>query len=59
MLPLRKERKLKILEKKVRRKISGPKREEVAGGWRKLHTEEFYGVCIPHGILLEVSKQGG
>jgi hypothetical protein len=23
------------------RRIFGPKREEVAGGWRKLHIEEF------------------
>jgi hypothetical protein len=28
-------------------------------GWRKLHNEKFYGDCIPHGILLEISKQGG
>ena len=35
MLPIRKERKLKVFENKVRRKIYGLKREEVAGGWRK------------------------
>jgi hypothetical protein len=49
---------LKVLKNKVRRKIYEPKREELAGGWRKLHNEGFYAVCIPHGILLEVSKQG-
>jgi hypothetical protein len=25
----------------VLRKVFGPKREEVAGNWRKLHIEEF------------------
>jgi hypothetical protein len=25
----------------MKRRISGPKREEVRGGWRKLHNEEF------------------
>lgn len=50
---------MKVLKNKVRRKIYGPKREELAGGWRKLRNEEFYAVCIPDGILLEVSKQGG
>jgi hypothetical protein len=59
MLPIRKDCNLKVLQNKVRRKIYGPKREEVAGGWRKLHNEEIYGVCISHGILLKVSKQGG
>ena len=42
MLPVRKERKLKVLENRLRRQISGPKREEVAGGWRKLHNKEYY-----------------
>jgi hypothetical protein len=26
---------------KTRRKIFGPKRDEVTGGWRKLHNEEL------------------
>jgi hypothetical protein len=28
-------------EKRVLRGIFGPNREEVTGGWRKLHKEEF------------------
>jgi hypothetical protein len=27
---------------RVLRRIFGPKREEVAGGWRKLHDEELH-----------------
>jgi hypothetical protein len=30
-----------VLENRVPRRIFGPKRDEVAGGWRNLHTEEF------------------
>jgi hypothetical protein len=30
------------------KKILGPKREEVTGGWRKLHNEELYDfLCSP------------
>jgi hypothetical protein len=31
-----------IIENRVLRRIFGPKREEVAGGWRRLHTEELH-----------------
>jgi hypothetical protein len=30
-----------VFENKVLRRIFGPKREEVAGDWRKLHNEEL------------------
>jgi hypothetical protein len=39
-LILNKEYRLSVLENRVLRKIFGPKREEVAGGWRRLHNEE-------------------
>jgi len=42
----------------VLRKIFGPKREEVAGGWRRLHNEElhkFYG--SPNNIKLTQSRR--
>jgi hypothetical protein len=32
-----------VSENRVLR-ISGPKREEVAGGWRRLHNEELHNV---------------
>jgi len=38
---LRKERRLKVFEKRVLRRIFGPKRDDVTGEWRKLHNEEF------------------
>jgi hypothetical protein len=41
-LTLRGEHRLKVFENKVLRRISGPKRDEVVGGWRKLHDKELY-----------------
>jgi hypothetical protein len=34
--------KCRIFENRERRRIFGPKREEVAGGWRRLHNEELH-----------------
>jgi len=40
-LTLREERRLRVFENRVLRRIFGPKRDEVAGEWRKLHNEEL------------------
>jgi len=40
-LILREERRLRVFEKKVLRRIFGPKRGEVTAEWRKLHNEEL------------------
>jgi hypothetical protein len=31
-----------VFENRVLRRIFGPKRDEVIGGWRKLHNEELH-----------------
>jgi hypothetical protein len=33
--------KLKVFENREVRRIFGPKRDEIKGGWRKLHNEEL------------------
>jgi hypothetical protein len=33
------------------RKISGPKKDEIIGGWRKLHTEEFLNFYLSPNII--------
>jgi hypothetical protein len=38
---LRKERRLKVFENGVLRRVFGPKWDEVTGEWRKLHNEEL------------------
>jgi hypothetical protein len=40
-LTLREEHRLRVFENKVLRRIFGPKRDEVTGGWRKPHNEEL------------------
>ena len=44
-LTLREERRLRVFENRVLRRIFGPKRDEVTGEWRKLHIEEFNDLC--------------
>jgi hypothetical protein len=36
-LKLREEHRLRVFENRALRRIFGPKRDEVKGGWRKLH----------------------
>jgi hypothetical protein len=38
---VREELRLRVFENKVLRRIFGPKRDKVIGGWRKLHNEEL------------------
>jgi hypothetical protein len=40
-LTLREERRLRVFENRVLRRIFGPKRDEETGVWRKLHNEEL------------------
>jgi len=40
-LTLREERRLTVFENWVLRRIFGPRRNEVTGEWRKLHSEEL------------------
>ena len=40
-LTLREERKLRVSENMVLRRIFGPRRNEVTGEWRRLHNEEL------------------
>jgi hypothetical protein len=36
----------------------GPKREEVAGGWRRLRNEELYNLCVsPNVIRVIISRR--
>jgi hypothetical protein len=40
-LTLREEHRQRMYENRVLRRISGPKRDEVTGAWKKLHNEEL------------------
>jgi hypothetical protein len=43
-LTLKEEHRLRMLENRVLRRIFGPKRDNVTGGWRNLHNEELHGL---------------
>ena len=40
-LTLREDRRLRVFENRVLRRVFGPKRDEVTGEWRKLRNEEL------------------
>jgi hypothetical protein len=50
-LTLREERRLRVFEKMVLRRIFGPKRDEVTGEWIKLHNEELNDLYFPPIII--------
>jgi hypothetical protein len=57
-LTLREEHRLRVFENRVLRRIFGPKRNEVTGRWRKLHSEEFHNLyCSPSIIRLIKSRR--
>jgi hypothetical protein len=50
-LTLREDHRLRVFENRVLRRIFGPKRDEVTGGWRKLHNEEFRDLYLSPSII--------
>jgi hypothetical protein len=41
-----------VFENRVLRRIFGPKRDEVMGGWRRLHNEEINSLYSSPGIRM-------
>ena len=50
-LTLREERRLRVFENSVLRRIFGPKRDEVTGRWRKLHNAELNDLFSSSNII--------
>jgi hypothetical protein len=46
---LREERRLRVFENRVLRRIFGPKRDDVTGEWRKLIRSLM--ICTPHLVF--------
>jgi hypothetical protein len=45
------EYRLRVYENRLLRRIFRTKREEVAGGWRRLHNEELHNLCTSPNII--------
>ena len=59
-LTSKEERRLRVFENRVLRRIFGPKRDEVTRDWRKLHNEELNGVyCSPNIVRGIKSRRMG
>jgi hypothetical protein len=50
-ITLREEHRLRVFENRVLGRIFGPKRDEVTGGWRKLHNEEQHDLYSSPSII--------
>jgi hypothetical protein len=57
-LTLREEHRLRVTENRVLRRIFGPKRDEVTGGWRKLHNEELHNLFSSPSIIRMIRSRG-
>jgi hypothetical protein len=56
-LTLREENRLRLFENRELRRIFGPKRDEVTGGWRKLHNEEFHNMNSESSIIIMIKSR--
>jgi hypothetical protein len=61
-LTFREERRLRVFENRVLRRIFGPRRDRVTGEWRKLHHAELndpYSPNIVRVIKIKKNEMGG
>ena len=55
---MREERRLRVFENRVLRRVFGSKREEVTGEWRKLHYKELSDLySLPNVLRVEKSRR--
>jgi hypothetical protein len=62
-LKLREERRLRVFENRILRRIFGPEKDEITGKWRKLHNKElndlYSSLNIVRLIKIEKNEMSG
>jgi hypothetical protein len=56
-LTLREEHRLRMFENRMLRRIFGPKRDDVMGGWRKLHNEELHNLYSSPSVIRMIKSR--
>jgi hypothetical protein len=56
-LTLREEHRLRVFENRGLRRLFGPKRDEVTGDWRKLHSGELHNLCSSPDIITRIKSR--
>jgi len=56
-IKMREERKLRVFENMVLRRIFGPRRDEVRGEWRRLHNEELNDLSSSPNIVRVIKSR--
>jgi hypothetical protein len=54
---IREEHNLRVFENRVLRRIFGPKRDEVTGGWRKLHNEKLHNLYSSPSVIRMIKSK--
>jgi hypothetical protein len=57
-LTLREEHRLRVYKNRVLRRIFGPRRDKVAGDWRKLHNEELHNLYFSPNRIRMIKSRG-
>jgi hypothetical protein len=56
-LTLREDHRLKAFENRVLKGIFGPKKDEMIGGWKKLHNEELHNLYSSPNIIRMIKSR--
>jgi hypothetical protein len=54
---LKEEHRLRVFENRMLRRIFGPKRDEVTGEWKKLHSGELHNLCSSPDIIRQIKSR--